>query len=841
VNIPNCYLSPPLPKGLEGLTELVLDLRWSWNHAADRLWELIDPEIWRRTGNPWLILQHTTAKRFKTLSSDAEFVKLIKSYSEAHHKSLEAPTWFGQSYPKRSPRIAYFSMEYGLGEAIPIYAGGLGILAGDYLKTASDLGVPVTGVGLLYQQGYFRQVIDDQGNQTEFYPHNDPSQLPIIPVRDQAGEWLRVELDFPGRKLSLRTWEATVGRVKLYLLDSNDPLNIPSDRGITGELYGGGPEMRLQQEIILGIGGWRLLTALGINPEICHLNEGHAALAVLERARSYIVSSGQQFNVALAATRAGNIFTTHTPVEAGFDRFAPGLINRYLSSYATNLGLNMDGLLALGRQDAASSQEPLNMALLAVRGSGVVNAVSRLHQDVSRRIFQPLFPRWPEVEVPVTHVTNGVHVPSWDSSAADETWTNACGKERWLNTMDSIEDDLKKLPDEELWKLRTVQREQLIHFVRDRVAWQLASTGKSSSEISKFIDMLDPNILTLGFARRFTDYKRPNLLLHDPERLSRMLNNVDRPVQIIIAGKAHPRDGDGKAMLKEWWQYSSHADIHRRVIFLADYDMSLASYMVQGVDLWINTPRRPWEACGTSGMKVLVNGGLNISERDGWWAEAYHPGVGWVIGDGQEHGNDPDWDRQEADQLYYLLENEIIPCFYERNNRGIPVKWTARMRTSMAELTPHFSTNRMVREYVDRLYGPAAKEYGRRIAGGAVRAGNLCKWKDLLDAYWGKLRISELDVRNDDDNYIITVSVYLDEIPAADVEVQLYADPEAGTEPEIYTMEKVEPITGAVNSYRYKARISALRNAGDYTARIIPYFNGASVPLEAGHILWYER
>jgi starch phosphorylase len=827
-----------LPEGLEGLAELALDLRWSWNHAADKLWKYIDPEGWSMTSNPWLMLQTVRTNRLKALATDSTFRGLMDELVAEHREAIGEKAWFQQNHFESTLKVAYFSMEYGLTEALPIYSGGLGILAGDYLKTASDLGVPVIGVGLLYQQGYFRQAVDARGDQTESYPYNDPGQLPIMPVRNQDGEWLRVMIDFPGGALWLRAWEAKVGRVKLYLLDSNDPINSPPDRGITSELYGGGPEMRLQQEIVLGIGGWRLLEAMGIKPEVCHLNEGHAALAVVERAHSFMISEHQPFKVALAATRAGNVFTTHTPVEAGFDRFSPELVGRYLANYADQLGIGLGGLLALGRQDPANSQEPLNMAFLAMRGSGVVNGVSRLHDEVSRHIFQPLFPRWPQGEVPVTHITNGVHTPSWDSATADTTWTNACGQERWLNTMDTIKDDLKKITDESLWQLRMEEAEQLIHYVRARLGRQLARAGASVQLIKQSNQLLDPDVLTIGFARRFTEYKRPNLLLHDPDRLSRILNHPHRPVQLVIAGKAHPRDEQGKALIRAWWEYSLRPDVQNRVIFLSDYDMALAEQLVQGMDLWINTPRRPWEACGTSGMKILVNGGLNLSERDGWWAEAYRADVGWAIGDGQEHGNDPNWDAQEAKETYRLLEEEIIPCYYERDGRGIPTAWIARMRTSMAELTPQFSTNRMLREYVDRLYLTAARNYHKRTADGAKESVRLCHWLELLERHWQKLHFGRLDVQREDKDYTITVTAYLDELDPKAVQVQLYAEPQGSAGAEIHVMEAAKT-DGTANSYLYRARIPALRPAEHYTPRIIPYFDGVAVPLEARQILWY--
>jgi starch phosphorylase len=838
--MPTSYFLPSMPEGLEGLIDLAFDLRWSWNHAADKLWRKIAPELWDRTGNPWLILQTVATVRLQTLAADASFRKMVDVSVAEHREALEAPAWFQQVYSKEPFNVAYFSMEYGLSEALPIYSGGLGILAGDYLKTASDLGVPITGVGLLYQQGYFRQVIDSHGGQTEFYPHNDPSQLPIMPVRDRSGEWLRIKIDFPGRDLWLRCWEATIGRVRLYLMDSNDPINDPPDRGITSELYGGGQELRLQQEIVLGIGGWRMLDAIGIHPEVCHLNEGHAAFAVIERARTFMTKNHQLFEVALAATRPGNIFTTHTPVEAGFDRFSRELIGRYLVDYADQIGIGLEGLMGLGQQGPTNSQEPLNMAFLATRGSGIVNAVSRLHGKVSRRIFQPLYPRWPQQEVPMTHVTNGVHVPSWDSASADECWTNSCGKGRWLSTMDTIVEDFKKVSDESLWELRMNQTRSLISYVRERFGHQLASTRATTELTSQCGQLLDPDVLTIGFARRFTAYKRPNLLLQNPERLKKIVNHPQRPVQIVIAGKAHPLDGEGKSLVQAWWQFSIRPEVRGRIIFLSDYDMGLAAQMVQGVDLWVNTPRRPWEACGTSGMKVLVNGGLNLSELDGWWAEAYRPDVGWSIGDGQEHGNDPNWDAREAEQLYGVLENDIVPCFYKRDSKGIPRGWVVRMRASMAELTPQFSANRMVREYVDTLYSGAAIRYQKRIANKAQEAVLLCRWRNSLMESWHRLRFGSLGIRRQDNSYIMTVTVYLDNIDSKAIQVQLYADPENGTEPEIHVMEKAEAVAGTVKGYLYRADIPARRPAEHYTPRIIPYFNGAALPMEAANVLWYE-
>lgn len=444
------------------------------------------------------------------------------------------------------------------------------------MKAASDLGVPVVGVGLLYQQGYFRQVIDKDGAQQALYPYNDPGQLPLTPLRQEDGEWLRLEIALPGYSVWLRAWQAQVGRVKLYLLDSNDAANIPAHRGITSELYGGGPELRLKQELLLGIGGWRLLVALGIQPEVCHLNEGHAAFAILERARTFMQETGQPFEVALAVTRAGNLFTTHTAVAAGFDRFAPALIEQYLGRYVqAELGISTHDFLALGRQKRDDSSESFNMAYLAIRGSGAVNGVSRLHGKVSRQLFEPLFPQWPEDDVPVGHVTNGVHMPSWDSAPADDLWTQSCGKDRWLGTMETMEKDIRHVSDDSLWQFRSAASHSLVDYARQRLSRQLAASGASAEEVEAAKHLFDPNTLTLGFARRFATYKRPNLLLHDRARLLRLLANAERPVQLIIAGKAHPADQAGQALIREWIEFIRRPECGPHVIFLSDYDMLL--------------------------------------------------------------------------------------------------------------------------------------------------------------------------------------------------------------------------------------------------------------------------
>src|SRR5450759_4187830 len=587
--------------GVDSLAELALDMRWSWDHSADEVWRQLDPALWDLTHNPWVVLQTVSRDQFKNVMSDPVFLKKVDALLKSKEHSNTSPAWFQQNY-QQSPLtcVAYFSMEFMLSEALPLYSGGLGNVAGDQLKTASDLGVPVVGIGLLYQQGYFRQEIDKNGEQEALYPYNDPGQLPVVPLRDANGEWLRLKIELPGYSVWLRTWMVQVGRIKLYLLDSNDAANFPIHRGITSELYGGGSELRLKQEMVLGIGGWRLLQALGIQPQVCHLNEGHAAFAILERARNFMEEAEQPFEVALAATRAGNLFTTHTAVAAGFDRFAPALIEQYLKGYAEKkLGIALHDLLALGRQDPTDWSENFNMAYLAIRGSGAANGVSRLHGKVSRHLFRPLFPSWPDDEIPIGYVTNGVHMPTWDSAPADDLWTESCGKDRWLGTTETLEQDIRKVSDARLWQFRIAASKSFVESARERLSLDKAAAGEPPEDVEAAKYLFDPNALTLGFARRFATYKRPNLLLHDLPRLLRLLTDPERPVQLIIAGKAHPEDRAGQALIHEWINFIRQLETRPHIVFLSDYDMLLTEHLVQGADVWINTPRPPWEASGT--------------------------------------------------------------------------------------------------------------------------------------------------------------------------------------------------------------------------------------------------
>lgn len=825
--------------GIDDLAELALNIRWSWNHAADELWQLLDPALWELTHNPWIVLQTVSRDTLERQLADLAFREKISELMKLKEIAISIPAWFEQNYPDAPLTcIAYFSMEFMLSEALPIYVGGLGNVAGDQLKSASDLGVPVVAVGLLYQQGYFRQEIDKYGNQQALFPYNDPGQLPITPLRLPNGEWLRLNVSLPGYPVWLRTWQVQVGRVKLYLLDSNDAANLPVHRGITNELYGGGPDLRIKQEIILGIGGWKLLRALGIKPEVCHMNEGHAAFLVLERANEFMKENGLSFEAALAVTRAGNLFTTHTAVAAGFDHFSPSLMEQFFGAYANNeIGITLKDLLALGRQNPNDSTESFNMAYLAIRGSGAVNGVSRLHGTVSRHLFECLFPRWPKDEVPVGYVTNGVHVPTWDAEFADNIWTQFCGKDRWRGNLETLEQKINTLSDETLWQLRTVCRNDLVHYTRKKLERQFTVSGQSPEIIEIAKQVFNSNTLTLGFARRFVPYKRPDLLLHDPERLIRLLTNPEHPVQLVIAGKAPPLDESAKALIGQWVQFIQQHQLYHHVVFLSDHDMLLAGQLVQGADVWINTPRRPWEACGTSGMKVLVNGGLNLSELDGWWAEAYTPEVGWALGDVQEHGDDPAWDALEAEALYDLLEQRVIPEFYTRNENGMPVRWIERMRKSMSTLTPLFSANRSVREYTERYYLPAAANYIKRSAEKGAAGVKIVSLHQELRNKWMEIRLGEVQIESVENGYIFRLRVLLNGIHPDKILVELFAESDNGAAPIKISMEP-DPNYPNGDEQMYHAQVTSTRPATDYTARIIPGYENLSVPLEDNLILW---
>lgn len=826
----------PLPEPLKILHELALDLRWSWNHYGDALWSRINADVWAQTQNPVSVMQLTSSEQLQQLAQQADFLALLTDIASERREHLTRQSWYQQRHGQSGLRgVAYFSMEFGLCEALPLYAGGLGVLAGDYLKTASDLGLPLTGIGLLYQQGYFHQSITPEGRQQESYLYNDPAGLPIAPLLESDGSWLHVHLELFNRQIHFRVWRAQVGRVNLYLLDSNDPANQPCDRCITSKLYGGGTELRLLQEIALGIGGWRLIEQLGLPVDVCHLNEGHAAFATLERIRCYREKQGLDFWQALWATRAGNLFTSHTPVAAGFDTYPEALLGKYASRYADKLGVPVNALMQLGRANPGDPGEPFNMAYLAMRTCAYSNGVSQLHGQVSQQIFQPLFPRWPQREVPVGYVTNGVHMPTWDSLTADDLWTRAYGRQRWRGDLDIFaQPKTESMNDEALARLADKGREQLVNYVRRR----LGCSGDCAD------DRLDPGIFTMGFARRFAEYKRPDLLLADEDRLVRLLNHPERPVQLIIAGKAHPADEQGKWALGRWQDFLQRPDVRQRAVFIEDYDLALAQQLVQGVDLWINTPRRPWEACGTSGMKVLVNGGLNLSTLDGWWAEAYQPEVGWALGESNAiQSTNPlgagsaisDQDARDAVQLYQLLENEVIPRFYERNRASLPEAWLAMMRNSMATLTPRFSSNRMLRDYLQQYYLPASSGVAHRQVNNNQLARELHQWQQQLQTQWSQLRFNKVDIQTVGQGIHVQAEIYLGQLAPGAIKVQLIADPSDAPPALVVDLQLQK---SEEQMHLFAVEIATSRPPNDFTLRLIPAHLHAVIPQEASLISW---
>lgn len=804
-----------LPDALKPLAELAFDFRWSGSQTAARIWSWLDAEMWERTRNPVTILLNVRQERLDEAARDQSFLADLAHWLERAERSATEVGWFTQEHGTGwdAATIAYFSMEFGLSEALPIYSGGLGMLAGDHLKSASALGVPLVGIGLMYQQGYFRQSIGGDGVQHEVFPFNEPGSLPVTPVKGPDGRWPRVRLPLPGRTLILRTWEAKVGGVRLLLLDSNDPMNSPNDRAITAQLYNADRTTRLLQELVLGVGGWQLLEKLELSPKVCHLNEGHAAFAVIARAASHAQKHGVSFDTALWATRGGNVFTTHTPVAAGFDVFDPGMVAHYARPLAESAGISMDHLLSLGRLHASHADQPFNMANLAVHGCGYVNGVSRLHGAVSRKLFAPLFPGLPIDEVPVNYVTNGVHVPSWDSNAADQFWKQNWPS-GWSRDLDASAASVAQSSDESLWAFRNQARARLVEYVRQRYEKRCRERGWAHRDVSR---LLDPNVLTIGFARRFTGYKRPSLMLHDTDRLIRILSNFKQPVQLIIAGKAHPNDHQGKDSVRDIVAFCRRPEVRHRAVFLEDYDMVVAQAMVGGVDIWLNNPARPREACGTSGMKALVNGGLHLSTLDGWWDEAYAPDVGWKIG-GTDDDN-PARDPLDAHELYDLLEREIAPLFYHRDEAGIPRGWLPRVRASLAKLTPAFSSDRMVREYVQQAYLPAAQAFAERSANGDAVAHDLNRWQTSVQAEWPYVKFEELNAAREGDEWHFSTIVYLAGLQATQVMVELCA---VGPTTQATTAIPMEVDRTSGPTMTCRVRVPASRPAEHYTPRLRP-------------------
>ena len=823
------------------LTKLALNIEWSWNTAARNIWESLDQELWHKTHNPWAIIQSVPLNVLKDKLADSTFRENVKQLTKQVLMEKMATKWFVKEYAKSNLScVAYFSMEYMLSESLPIYVGGLGNVAGDQLKSANDLGVPVVGVGLLYQKGYFRQELGRNGKQLVLNPSNDSSQLPITPVRKENGEWLRIKIKFPLEDLWVRVWQVEMGNTRLFLLDTNDPANSAFRRGITGEIYGGDGSLRIQQEIVLGIGGYRVLRELGIDPQVCHLNEGHSAFLVLERARYFMLEKKCSFEEALYATKVGNLFTTHTAVAAGFDHFNSDLLHLYFNEYAKNdLGIEVNTIENLGKITPNSPYESFSMANLAMHGCGHVNAVSKLHGEVSKSLFSPMFPRFPLNEIPIDYVTNGVHMPTWSSDIASKLWKETFGDNIW-NGLSNVDDvNLKsKLSDDVIWKSRKEQKKDLVKIIREKASKELYLLDKSQLDPEFSNNIFDPEVLTIGFARRFVPYKRNDLLLHDEQRLVNILNNYKNPVQIVIAGKAPPFDTGGNDMIAEWIHFIQRHELHAKVIFLSDYDIHLAQYMVRGVDVWLNTPRRPWEACGTSGMKILANGGLNLSILDGWWVEAYTPEVGWAIGDGKEPEDYNYADNEDAEQLYRILENELIPEYYDQNKKGIPTKWVDKIRKSLLNLSPIFSADRAVREYTENHYLPLERlSFERMNKSNSVLSKEVAAINAIKDN-WEQIQFSDFTTTTSETSNTINVKIIADKSISSYLNVQVYADGVNGYEQE--TLDMTPIVSKDKKATKYEIVLKPDRPIEDFTVRVVPDYSKIGSALDLPLMKWQK-
>lgn len=726
---------PALPASLSRMTELADNLLWSWEPIIRALFRRLDPVLWRECGyNPVLMLGRVSQATLERAGADPRYLALYRMACETYDTRAR------KSGPQSDGKlIAYFSAEYGMTECLPIYSGGLGILSGDHLKSCSDQDYPLIGLGLLYQQGYFRQFLNPDGWQQERYPVNDFYTLPIAPVKDEKGQDLKVTVKLPTGDVYIQVWKLEVGRITLFLLDTNIPENVlPQDRDITDSLYGGDIDTRIRQEIVLGIGGIRALKAMGLKPTVFHMNEGHSAFLSLEQMRLHMRDEKLSFEEALEAARTSNVFTTHTPVPAGIDLFDPGMMYHYFAGYCSEIGIDFQQLMALGRRNQWNRDERFSMAVLALNTSAYRNAVSRLHRQVSQEMFHDLWPQLPVWEVPITSITNGVHLPSWlngDLSSLYDQYLQPDWRERFNEP--AIWEQIKEIPDEELLDVHRRRKRRLVNFVRARQHASALRRQAPASEVRRAGDVLDPNAFTIGFARRFATYKRATLLFRDVERLKKILLHKEMPVQIVIAGKAHPKDQPGKSYIREIVQLSRDPDLWKHVVFLEDYDMKVGREMVQGVDLWLNNPRRGEEACGTSGMKAAINGVLNLSILDGWFDEAYEHSGGWAIGEREPYSEDQD--ALHASAIYYLLENEIVPTFYERREQT-PREWMRRVKESLTHISPQFDCRRMVREYMAELYDPAHGQHLRMREGDYNMARARTQWNSRIREVWERVR-----------------------------------------------------------------------------------------------------
>ena len=777
---------PASPERLSPLKEIAYNLWWAWNQDAIDLFSRLDRPLWDETGyNPVMVLERVSQKRLDEAAQDDDFMAHLRRVHAALQAYLRAEdTWY-DTIKHQAPAgfsVAYFSMEYGINQCLRVYSGGLGILAGEHLKSASDLGLPLVGVGLMYREGRFRQRLSADGWQQEEGESIAVDDLPVQLVMDAAGQPLKVSVQLPGRQVAAQIWLAQVGRVPLYLLDTKLPENSEFDRATTAELYGGDSDMRLRQEVVLGMGGVKALRALGLAPAVYHMNEGHAAFLTLERLRQTRADLSLSLDEAIELTSASNIFTTHTPVPAGIDLFDPGQLQYYFADCSRELGFDWERFLRLGRTPQHQPNEPFSMAVLALHLSARSNGVSQRHGEVARAMWCELWPQVPAEEIPITHVTNGVHPQTWLSRPLTQVLEHASGMKLGAASAErSFWQSIDKATDVELWEAHVQRRHRLIEIVRGRVKRQLARLANGRDLDAEVQQLLDPEALTIGFARRFATYKRATLVFRDAERLARIINDADRPVQFIFAGKAHPNNNPGKELLRQLVHLTREERFKRRVVFVEDYDMALARYLVQGVDVWLNTPLEGEEASGTSGMKVAMNGGLNLSTLDGWWCEGYSPEVGWRIGTGEVL--DPALsDEVGAEAFYQLLEHDVAPLFYARGDDGLPHGWISRQRNAIAKLSPQYTTHRMVQEYTQNLYLPLSQRGAALGADGAERAKAYAAWLGNVRGHWSAVRFDEVQVHVGDEARVregvrVEARIWLDGLSPDDVAVQVcYGD-----------------------------------------------------------------
>ncbi len=843
-------IAPSLPEPLQRLYALAYNLVWVWDHELLELFMRLDTDLWEASHhNPVQMLGAIKQERLNTLSRDEAFLGELDRAWDRYSQYLDmSSSWYQKKHGKEStPTIAYFSAEFGLTECLPNYSGGLGILSGDHIKSASDLGVPLIGVGLLYQQGYFSQYLNADGWQQERHPENDFYTQPIQIERDKDEKPVTISVEFPGRNVFAQVWRVQAGRIPVFLLDTNIPLNSQEDQDITDQLYGGDREIRIKQEIMLGIGGYRALCAIGMRPTVCHMNEGHSAFLSLELCRQLMNEYGISFSEAREAATAGTVFTTHTPVPAGNDYFTPALMDKYFVDFYRKCGLSRKEFLGLGRRNLNDDAEDFCMTILALRMSAYSNGVSKLHGEVSRAMWQNVWPGIPVADTPIGSITNGVHVPSWVSRDMAGLFERYLGP-RWKDDMNenALWSFVHRIPDEELWRTHERRRERLVAFARQRLRSQLESRGALRTEVAQGAEVLNSDALTIGFARRYATYKRATLLLRDAERLIRILNDKDRPVQIIFAGKAHPMDNPGKELIREILHFARQPEVRRRVVFIEDYDMVVARYLVQGVDVWLNTPKRPLEASGTSGMKAAVNGALNLSVLDGWWVEGYNSNTGWAIGRGEEYGDDNYQDEVESNALYDLLEKELVPLFYNRGGDGLPRAWISKMKTSMREICPVFNTNRMVRQYTEDYY-LRAHSHSVSLSGDKLRGAKaLAAWRMKLQSNWPGLRFIEITSDGQKgmkvgESLDVRASIDLVNLTPEDVSLELYHGAldsnGAIVNPTVGRMTPFGKPKGTVFEFVGTIKSDSSGRHG-YTIRVLPRNQDIDNPSKQGLVLW---